>query len=201
MIRLARILNNTHNWEKPSGTQRVAGFPELYGFGYEEWLNSSYLKTSRYRFGFLQALYKRVPREEFSKVFLYTYNNNTYKIEGVVYNLQYIPIKDRDAIERQLIIGNKDAFQNEIITVGGILPQNNTDSRFKVNFSIGKQADLILNAKKAVEIKYNDYPALYTYFQRSKFYRLSVLYKLDGPHIEEIAEMLRIEKLLVKDRA
>jgi hypothetical protein len=43
MIRLARIIKKTNNWLRPSGTQRIDGFKQEYGFGYEEWLNCPYL--------------------------------------------------------------------------------------------------------------------------------------------------------------
>ena len=42
-FRLARLLHNTNNWERPSGDQRVEGFTMEHGFGYEEWLNSNFL--------------------------------------------------------------------------------------------------------------------------------------------------------------
>jgi hypothetical protein len=43
MISLTRTIKNINNWLIQSGTLRVDGFKQEYGFSYEEWLNSPYL--------------------------------------------------------------------------------------------------------------------------------------------------------------
>jgi hypothetical protein len=138
MIRLARIINNTNNWLRPSGTQSVDGFTIKNGFGYEEWLNSHYLISKEIRFGFIQAVHERAPRGEYNKVFLYTIDSGVYKIVGVVNNLTYVRLSERDEIERSLIIGNEDNFKNDIRAVGGRVSQNQNDAKFKINFCIPK---------------------------------------------------------------
>jgi hypothetical protein len=196
VIRLARLINNTNNWTRPSGTQIVDGFTTEHGFGYEEWLNSPYLTTNEVRYGFIQALHERAPKGDCKKVFLYTYDSGIYKIVGVINNLTFVRHEERDEIERSLIIGHEENFQNGIRAVGGTIPQNQNDRRFKINFSVPKKSDLIISDQNAVDITARAYPALHAYFKASRLYRLSVLYKLDLQLYNEIA---KIEKHLANN--
>lgn len=196
MIRLARLINNTNNWTRPSGTQRVDGFTTEHGFGYEEWLNSPYLITNKVRYGFIQALHERAPKGDCKKVFLYTYDSGIYKIVGVINNLSFVRHEERDEIERSLIRGNEANFQNDIRAVGGRVPQSQNEARFKINFSVSQKSDLIISPQNAVEITARAYPALHAYFKASRMYRLSVLYKLDLQLYNEIA---KIEKHLANN--
>ena len=189
MIRLARLINNTNNWTRPSGTQSVDGFTREHGFGYEEWLNTPYLTTNEVRYGFIQALHERAPKADCKKVFLYTYDSGIYKIVGVINNLSFVRHEERDEIERSLITGNEANFQNDIRAVGGKIPKNQNDRRFKINFSVPKKSDLIINAQNAVEITAGHYPALHAIFKASRFYRISVLYRLDEQLNKEIAKI------------
>jgi len=123
-------------------------------------------------YGFIQALHERAPNGDCKKVFLYTYDSGIYKIVGVINNLSFVRHEERDEIERRLIIGNEENFQNDIRAVGGTVPQNQNDRRFKINFSVPKKSDLIINAQNAVEITARAYHALHAYFKASRLYRL-----------------------------
>lgn len=195
MIRLARILNNTNNWEKPSGKQRVSGFTQDYGFGYEEWLNSTYLKANDKRYGFIEALHKSIPKGEYSKVFLYTYLNNSYKIVGVINDLEYLTNIEQITIENKLNQENKEHFHNEVKAAGWCVPKNLEHAKFKVNFSVENNTDLKIGYNEVVEITPAQHPSLHVYLIRGKIYRLSVLYKLNKciPNEMELIEKLLLE--------
>lgn len=83
---------------------------------------------------------------------MYTYDRDIYKIVRVFYYLTFVRHEERDEIERSLIFGNEENFQNDIRAVGRTIPQNQNDRRFKISFSVPKKLDLIISAQNAVEI-------------------------------------------------
>jgi hypothetical protein len=188
-FRLARLLHSTNNWERPSGAQRVEGFTMQHGFGYEEWLNNNLLTDKAERYGFLECLFERVPRGDYSKILLFTYHQNLFKIVGIIYHLEYIPVHVRNIIEESLIAGNEDTFQHDILNVGGLIPNEPEGARFRINFSVKEANLLILEPQSAISIGPSDYPNLYRYFMGSRFFRLRILYRINNSYIQEMSEI------------
>ncbi|MHA7865504.1 MAG: hypothetical protein ACX93J_14375 [Flagellimonas marinaquae] len=191
MIHLARILNNEHNWVSPSGTQQVNGFTQIHGFGYEEWLNSTYLSTKKYKYGFIESLHGRQPNYNLDRVYLFTYRNSVFKIVGAIRNIRVIPINERFTIENELIAHNQDGFFKDIEKAHGNIPEHENDRRFKVNFIVDCSSDFILDAKRAIDVSAGGlYNELGSHMIAHRMYRLSVLYKFPSEcvHLIEALE-------------
>ena len=138
-----------------------------------------------------------MPRGDYSKVLLFTYHQNLFKIVGIIYHLEYIPVHARNIIEESLIAGNEDTFQHDILNVDGLIPNEPEGARFRINFSV-KDANLfILDPQRAITIGPSDYPILYRYFMGSRFFRLRILYRINNLYIQEMTEIEENLRLLI----
>ena len=114
---------------------------------------------------------------------------------GVINDLEYLTNIEQITIENKLNQENKEHFHNEVKAAGGCAPKNLEHAKFKVNFSVENNTDLKIGYYEGVEITPAQHPCLHAYLIRGKFYRLSVLYKLNKciPNEMELIEKLLLE--------